>query len=317
MRDDIWPDEGDERPPRRSAAAVIAIAAIPWLIVVGLVFIPDRNEPAIDVTARDDRSPDTVGGDDVRSQAEVSASELSPPAAVGEPSGAPPSDGGGAEGPVDPASEPGAPSDLELAIGAPGAGDPERDQTLGAVATVIARAWTTGVAPRLPIDGLSGPETPRYAEHVAVEAIDHRHPELAIVTLLLVLLEETDDGLIAEVGRLAVPLAVDDGVRPAGSPWWLAAPELSVRQLPTSPYDDPTLLPEIEQVLLSAGYRDLEVSQLRRSHLGPWLVEVAGLGPGGQPVDGTVWLTHDGTRFRLLGSGSDGPTGIVPSEADR
>lgn len=162
-----------------------------------------------------------------------------------------------------------------------------------AMATAVARAWITGVGPRLAVDGVPGPPS-LYAEHLVAEAIDHPSPGFAVVTLLGVVLEvDGGDYRAASVRRLAVPVALDaDGAHPAGSPWWLPAPDLSPTAITaTGDVDDPDLMVEAAAAAAAAGYRDVELIDLATTGSWPLIATLRAIAPGQDGGDEhEVWL---------------------------
>lgn len=302
MRDDIWTDDEDTPRRPRSVATVIAIAAIPWLIVAALIFLP-RASGAPDVG--DQRAVPADMGDDVSDDGVTTE----PPRSAGElPDGGTQGRDGEAGATADapdqlgevtvPSDDSGPPPDEDRRGPAP------TDRELAALATVIARAWTTGVAPPLHVEGFPATTDLRYAEHVVVESVERPSAPLAVVTMLVVLLEETEDDLRADVRRLAVPLAIHTAQpRAAGEPWWLPAPDLTTLELGGETYDDPSLYLEAEEALQRAGYREVTVDGLQRTSAGVWLASVRGRDPSGRDRQATPWLVHDGQGFTLLGLG--------------
>ncbi|MDP8961323.1 MAG: hypothetical protein M3N32_06905 [Actinomycetota bacterium] len=161
-----------------------------------------------------------------------------------------------------------------------------------AVAVAVARAWLGDVGPPLDL-GLGRAGTGAYVEHLAVEAVDHPAPGAAVVTLVAVLLD-TDDGAYrsARVVRLGVPVRLDGtGAYPAGSPWWLPAPELTAAPPQWTPVEQQPELAEAGAALEAAGYRSVEVRSLERSEGWPWRVVAVATAPGAAtPAEHTVWL---------------------------
>ncbi len=324
MRDDLWADE--DEPTRRpwSVLTILAIAAIPWIVVAGLVFLPDRGDPDRDAatsssTPADDARerggtgtvPAPVGGDRPgRDTADADA-------AAGDPAAEPGPVGGPSSGDADagqpagamPGAGPLPGRDLAPGSGVVAAHDDHDTAAIAATATIVARAWTTGVSPHLPLPGIEPGHPTRYAEHVAVEAIGRPGPDLAVATVLVVLLEELADGLAADLRRIAVPLQLTaEGPQPAGAPWWLPGPELTTTPPAAEPHFDPELLARAADALVAAGYGDVEVAALHRTADGPWIAEVRGTAPGQEPFDGAVWLTPTGDWFTVLGWSVAAPT---------
>ncbi len=314
MHDDpVWFDEPEEASAARNGprrAVVIAIAAIPWVLVAALVLLPDRSVDPPPTAGTSSVTPDT--GPDATPDATPDPTPDSPSDAT---------DGGPT--PVDP--DPPAASDHSAStpprdaptIGAttrtPRASLTEDRSTrdaLAAVATVVARAWLTGVSPHLDVPGLTPIDPASYAEHVVVEAIEHDDPHLAVVSVLAVLLRETSEGLRVETRRAAVPLAITDGrVQPAGEPWWLPAPDLRSVDLPVEAQTDPAWFEAAAAGLQEAGFRDVEVSALERTDRWPWRAHITARTSDGQAIDGPVWLRWTGQGFELSGHRpmTDGP----------
>jgi hypothetical protein len=250
-------EEPERRRPSSRTIALVALAAIPWLVVVALVLRPapggaDRDVPIEAV-------PDRATG--VARQ--------------------------GAE-----AAPPPAPDDSVQVLG--GARSATTLADAAAVAVPVARAWASGAGATLAIDGLEPTGEPVYVEHLAVEAVDLPAPDAAVVTLLAVVLEVRDGTYgPAHVRRLAVPVQVDGGgARPAGEPWWLPAPDLRpVRPATGAPIEDPDLLLEAAEALAAAGYADIDLTSLAASDGWALLATVRATAPGvATPDDHVVWL---------------------------
>lgn len=311
MRDDIWSEEEDRDRPRkpRSVLTVLLIAAVPWAIVAAIVFLPDRqaDEPDLPVaTPPSDPTAEDVSGD---AEPDVTAAEQPGDPASDEEAQEGASPGGdeerasGAEsygmsgsGVTPPGGESHGSGELPLTQV-----DLRSERALISLATVVARAWATGVDPELPVVGVDPSQQPRYAEHVTVEAV-HREGELAVVVLLAVILEQFDDGMGAELRRIAVPL-VEGPEHPAlaGAPWWLSPPSFAPAEVLATPDEDPEHLRAAEDALRDAGYRDIEVHGLGRSDGWAWIVDVAAVAPGGEPVEGALWLREASHGFELAG----------------
>lgn len=179
------------------------------------------------------------------------------------------------------------------------------EREAAAVATLVARAWLTGVGPRLDVPGLAGPAG-SYAEHLVVEAVDHPAPGAAVVTLLaLVLRAEGDTYRDAEVQRVAVPLWFDgDGARPAGPPWRLPPPGLAVASPQVSEaITDPEVLAAAGEALAAAGYAVTEVVSLGRVQGWPLVVTAVATAPGSDaPAEHVVWLREHLGELVVAGS---------------
>ncbi len=186
------------------------------------------------------------------------------------------------------------------------------EQDAAAMATVVARAWLTGTGPDLAIDGVPAPEPGRYVEHLAVEGVAMAGPEAAVVTLLAIVLDERgeddEDALTVDVRRLAVPIALEArAARPAGSPWMLPGPELDAAVPISDAVDDPDRLAAAENALERTGFERIELRELSRTSSWPWIAQVRARTPGGERVDGPVWLRWHLDRFVVAGT-------IVPDE---
>jgi hypothetical protein len=309
MRDDIWIEDDEPRRKPRSVLGVVTIAAVPWLIVAGMVLLPDRDAPPSDGPgiAEGELPGDQSDGEAADDDGEDGSAE--------DPAADPPvestlpdetdADGASAEAPatgqdeVDPPAGP-----------APAAGgrDVTLDRLLAATATVVARAWATGVDPHLDIPGVDPADGARYAEHVAIESIQRFGSEFAVVTLIAVVLEDLEEGIGAELRRLAVPLVVEDGApRLAGVPWWLAPPRIASAEPPREWVPSTEVEADAEAALHAAGYSEVEVASVHRTAGWPWVVEFVGLTPGGEPVAGEVWLRLENDRFVLAGEPVDEP----------
>lgn len=306
--DAMWLDEPQE-PTRRGLGArswlVLVIAAIPWAIVAALILLPRETPP----------DPSAASAPDVE------ATRQAPPEPIRPGDGA---SSDGLERPTTPSrtdhasSDPRPPPASEAPAQHDDAGTPTgaRDR-LAATATVIARAWLTGVTPHLGIAGVDPVDTTSYAEHLAVEGIERRDPHLAVVRLLAVLVREDPDGLVVDHRRVAVPLAVDgDRVRPVGSPWWLPAPNLAAVELPAEELTDPGWVEAAVDGLLAAGLEDVEVRRLARTSRWPWRADIVATTPEGERIDGPVWLRWTERGFRLAGlaPSTDGPD-IAPGSS--
>lgn len=249
-------DDDPSHPRRRRGRLAFAAAALPWIVLVLLLARPLNR-----------------------------AAPPSPPL---------PEDAGeAATGPTASTSPSSAPSSQEASAGvrfggrvAVGPGD------AAAVAVAVARAWLGDVGPPLDL-GLGRAGTGAYVEHLTVEAVDHPAPGAAVVTLVAVLLD-ADRGAYrsARVVRLGVPVRLDSGgAHPAGSPWWLPAPELTAAPPKWTPVAEQPELAEAGAALEGVGYRSVEVRSLERSDGWPWRVVVVATAPGAATAaEHSVWL---------------------------
>ncbi|MEX2548622.1 MAG: hypothetical protein WD638_00220 [Nitriliruptoraceae bacterium] len=253
MREPDWfDDEDDEQPtptPRRRHL-VLLLATVPWVLVAALLLLPDRAVDEGETTATDDAevmpSDQPTGQADARPSAGPSASE-------------------GDEA----TSAPTAPTSLAeeglLTLQefrgrwrvAPG------EEEAAALGVVIARASLTGLGPHLEVDGIA-PDASTYAEHLVVEAVERPTSEVAVVTVLAVVLVDGSDGPArVELRRLAVPLATTgDGPRPVTAPWPLPAPDLIALQPDLEPLTDEATEAAAASALSAAGLGEHTIESL-------------------------------------------------------
>lgn len=246
--DDDWEDPEPRRGTGRGRLIAV-LAAVPWLVALILV-------------VRSGGSPD-AGGGPMPAEAATTTETAAPDRSVA---------------PVPAAAEAPTPPPLEYA-NSPRVAVTAADAV--AVATAVARAWLTGVGPALTVEGVEA-VGPTYAEHLVAEAVDQPAPGFAVVTLLGVVLD-TDDGSYrsASVRRLAVPVALDaEGAHPAGTPWWLPAPDLSSRAIRRSPIDDPDLAIEAVLAAEAAGYTEVELLDLAATDSWPLIATLRAIAPG-------------------------------------
>jgi hypothetical protein len=301
MRDDLpdWLDDDRTPPSPRRRTTLIVLAVLPWLVVLWALVSPrlsplpvgeeDRTQDRSDAaTAAADRDR----GDDESTPGAAAATGPEVARRGADEAGAP----GNATDPIEPGwwlTE--HRGDWRLG---PGEG------VMASVAVVVARAWLTGLPPRLEVAGIVPTGEEGYVEHLTVEAIERPEAGAAVVTLLAVLLEVGEEQT-AHVRRLAVPLVEEPGgPRPAGSPWWLPAPDLSAVPVDTEPVDDPELLAAAAAAVDGAGLGHLEVVALERTIRWPWVARVRGEGSGaagGATTDGAVWLRRHLDGFALAG----------------
>ncbi len=264
-------DEAPTRRPTRRGRLALAAAALPWAVLVLLLARPlQLSGPSSPPSAEGPQA--TAGG--------------GPPSSASSAPARPP-------GPSAHPVQEGAQSRQEGALGmrfggraTVGPGD------AAAAAITVARAWLGDVGPPLEL-GLGRAGTGAYVEHLAVEAVDHPAPGAVVVTLVAVLLDaERGTYRSARVVRLGVPVRLDgDGARPAGSPWWLPAPELAPSTPTWRQVEEGPELAEAGAALEAAGYRSVEVRSLDRSDGWPWRVLAFATAPGAAtPAEHTVWL---------------------------
>lgn len=276
-----WEDPDPSPPARRRPPWLLAVGLVPWLLVA---FLLTRS--------------DTPDG------ASTSSAHATPSAAVPtDPpvGGSTVASAGSAAGPSGHSGVTGA------AVTTSAARTAVAEDDARAVATVVARAWLTGVGPRLDL-GLGGaPAGDGYVEHLVVEAVDHAGPGAAVVTVLAVVLR-TDDGTYdaATLHRLAVPLRFDaDGARPAGPPYPLpaTAPTPDPLEVEGPALTDPDLLLAAAEALSDAGYADVDVVALGRTAAWPLVVTARARAPGaGDTGTHAVWLREHLGRLVVAGS---------------
>jgi hypothetical protein len=280
-----WLDAEDDPPvpPARRRWLLPLLAAVPWVLIA--VLLSTRGPSGV--------VPDATQATADEGRTGTASAEGSPPADVAAPSAAPdalPGDGSA-----------GSTWAINEHRGAwrvvPG------DGTAAAIAVVVARSWLTGVAPTLELPGLPAPVEATYLEHLAVEAIERPAPGAAVVTLVAVLLERgAEDQHEVRVERLAVPIVeVDDVPAPAGAPWWLPPPDLTVRELDREPLDDPDLQLAALEALDAAGSPPVELLGLERTSSWPVIAHVRTEDPTGAAWEGPVWLRRHLEGFALAG----------------
>lgn len=281
--EDLPPWAADEAPadrqPERSRRWLLGMAALPWLVVVGLVAAgtvprstPDAAGTAADATSGEEATP--------AAGASGSPQTTDPPDPETTPAVGPDDRGSWAE---DPESE-----DPDRATGT---GEPDTGDTTGAVPAVAlaaARAWLTDVGPAIEIEGIE-PHRDRYLEHAVVEQVD-AHGDHAVVRLLaVVLVRDAERYTRVESRRLAVPVALGHPPRPAGAPWWLDEVELAVTAPePLKEVDEPEELLSLSEALAAAGLHEPELVGASRTSDGWWLARLATDEAPGDPS--VVWL---------------------------
>lgn len=275
--DESWASGADRR-ERRRHRLVIAMAGVPWLVVAALL-----------ITGRGD------------STAPASATVQSEP-------------GDGrherhAASPPPPGHQPDHNPELASPAGTPGettgtlalAGTQRRIQAAAAAATAVARAWITGIEPHLEIDGIAPSGDPWYVEHLVVEAVDV-HAEIAIVTLLATVIGNGGAQLDVDLRRVAVPMLLQPTPQPAGDPWWLPEPQLSVMPPASHRVESPEVLHGATEALVRAGYRDARLLDMHQTDRGHWIAQVEGVTPAGQRVGGSIVLYPAGDGFVVGGA---------------
>jgi hypothetical protein len=269
VRDADWLDptdtDADDPGARRARPLLLALASIPWLIVIGLLVVPGRL-PAGDPPSPypdDAATPDTPPGPSPDGPAVDEPSlEASPdmqqPNESDDPAGETVLDGQERRGGWRVAAGP------EEAVG---------------LAVVAGRAWLTGVEPVLDLalePDPRGEERGRwYAEHLVVEAVEQPAPDALVVTIVAVVLD-TAGSFEPTVKRLAVPVALTpQGPRLAGAPWELPPPVLEAVALPREATDDAVELTQARRALSAAGLGDLDLVALHHTDGWPVIAEVA------------------------------------------
>lgn len=270
---------GGERSGADTRRWVFLLAAgVPWIAVAAFLLM-GGGDPSPDAGAPAD-APASGGGTEPSPEATQEAVAGAPPAGPAAPDGGP----------------------RVVSTGARAAMD--RGE-IAAAAMPVARAWITGIGPRVEVVGLD-PPADRFADHLVVEAVDLPAPGAAVVTLLAVMLRaDGEDYHAAEVRRMAVPLRIDGArVAPAGAPWWLEGPDLTVAPLPAGePVDDTDLLVEAGAALSAAGYREVEVTELATTGTWPLVATVTAAAPGETArATHTVWLRRHLDRLVVAGT---------------
>jgi len=307
MRELDWfdgPERDDERPSPTRRRWLLPLMAVPWLVVVALLVLPgragpDAQSPPPTTTAAPEQVPNLADAQGAGSEDRAVAGPADGEGAATTPAPPPtPDDGVGAAREL-----PAVTLELEELRGRWRVGPGSEEAA--ALAVVIARAWLTGLGPRLELEGAS-PDPTGYAEHLVVEAVEHPSPRTTVVTLLAVLLSDPQDADAAvEVRRLAVPLTTDGGApRPAGAPWPLPGPELGQVQADLQPLDDPAAAVAADTALAVAGLGELAVTDLRTAD--GWPV-VAHASDGER--EHTIWLRPHLDGFVVAGSTLAGTTG--------
>lgn len=267
-----WDLDAEPAPaPRRRGPWLLAVGAIPWVVLTVVLLRPTAGGTA---SASGGASPQVSGVVD----------DPAPGATPGEPT---------------------VPAEVATVTAAATGAVPTVAEA-GAVAVVVARGHLTGVGPVLAVAG-AAPAPDRYVEHLAVESVVHPGPGAVVVTVLAVVLTIEDDRYDAvEVIRLAVPLTFDrTGASPAGPPWRLPPPDLGDRPLTVGePIDDPVLLTEAGAAVTAAGYAVDDVVGLAATVSWPLVATVDATAPGeAAPRRHHLWLrSHLG---ELVVAGAD------------
>jgi len=262
-------DEGtgaQETPPRRRQLLLV-LATVPWLLVAALLLLPDgpTDEPA--AAAADGAIPDTEAG----------AAGTPPTTQGSDPTPLPPE--------PTPVVDEGVLTLQELRGRwrvAPG------EEEAASLALAVARASLSGIGPRLELAGIEAdPST--YAEHLIVEAIERPSSEVAVVTVLAVVLVDDPSGQTRmELRRVAVPIAMTaEGPRPVSAPWPLQAPDLAAFEPDLEPLADEALEAAAASALAAAGLGGHTIESLETA---PGWPVVAHLTGGDGPR--SVWLRH-------------------------
>lgn len=286
---DGWFDAPPEPRRRARSAVVLVLAAIPWVVVTAVLLRPDPG----DVGA--------AAGTDARPAADAALRPTAPAGPVPDPAATTPPTA------VAPAN-----TGAVLATGTRGA------TTLveaAAVGLVVGRAFTSGHGAPLAIDGVPAADLDGYVEHLTVEAVDHPGPDLAVVTLLAVVLRAADGRYAtAHLRRLAVPVHVDGaGARPAGTPWWLPAPELAARPVELEAVADEDLLLAAAEAVAAAGYADVATLTVSTTGAWPLVADLTATAPGDDaPRTHRLWLRHHLGGLVVAGHRPPSPPPIVP-----
>jgi hypothetical protein len=316
VRDPDWleptDDEIDAHGPRRARPLLLALASVPWLVVIALLVVPGR-------LGVEDPEP-TAGtapgaGSDAAHVTDPSVGEAARMDHAGTDAAPPPSTDPG------PGAEPQIPDHPDEAVTL------EARELRGhwrveagaeeavALAVVAGRAWLTGVAPVLDL-GYHPEEAPdaagRYAEHLVVEAVEQPAADAVVVTLVAVVLDATG-GAAPTVRRLGVPVALtDQGPRLAGSPWELLPPVLDRVELVREPITAAAELDAARAALVTAGLTGLDLLALHRTDGWPVIAEVTTPGAG---TTKELWLRRHLDGFVVAGTTLTGPGSVgAPSD---
>jgi hypothetical protein len=177
-----------------------------------------------------------------------------------------------------------------------------------AVATIAARQAFSG-----PIDGGA-----RYLDAATAEEVLWLDAGTAVVGVTGLLLEGTAERWAStRAVRLAVPLAVRNGVPvPAGLPWELAPPQATPQEPAWEPAADPALTASVRETLEAAGYTLITSVALARAPELPAVLRavVQAVAPGAPAsAEHHMWL-RDGASPLLLHDRHDrSPASAPPS----
>jgi hypothetical protein len=274
MRDPAWLDDEDlsEEPvPRRARPLLIALALLPWVVVVALFVVPGEQANQGAQTLEGADAIEGAHGVDGSVTPEPSTPEPSTPdpSTTEPPATEPPTTEAvdrGAEGTVSDAEAPG-PGTSAVRSPTPAPGDAD----LVAVALLAARSWLSGADRHDHALAIPSPEPTQYAEHLHLEGFDGDQDLL--VARVVALLLDVDAAQPPRLQRIAVPLATTpDGPRLLGEPWALPTPTLDVAALSTETLTDPVLTEAAEQALRDAGFAAPRVRRLARTAGWPLVV---------------------------------------------
>lgn len=286
MRDELpdWMDPApeDAERPRRRLHRLVALAAVPWVVVAVLVGWRGAGDP-VDATPTDTETV-AVGAQDAPTEPPAD-----PDTSVGD------------EPAAEPASpEPAGEEDLVIETWQGGWREYPGDGATVAVAAAVARAWLTGLDPVLEVAGVRPADDAGYAEHLTVEAIERPGPGAAVVTFSAVVLEGTDPAT-ARLRRVAVPVDERDvDPRPAGTPWEVAPLDLTAAPPAVADELGQEHWPAAEAALRTAGFVEAELRGLQRTTSWPVLASIRTETPAG-PRDEVVWLRRHLDRFVVAG----------------
>ncbi len=331
---------GDERPPRPPRWdlyedpepsgeargrrwALLVLAALPWFVIAAVLL---RPAPAGEAPSDGGRAAELDDGADADVASSTGAAErpgypdadprTETPEVAPWDGSAPDSEAGSADPRSAITADEPLPEIDAIRIGGrvtPGTGE------AGALAAVVARAWLGDVGAPLETR-LGSAGTGAYVEHLVVEAVDFPAPGAAVVSVVAVLLDVADGAYTdARVVRVAVPVHLTrDGVRPAGVPWWLPAPDLRPRDGDWEVVDDPVVLADAGAALAAAGYRDIAVERLE--HAGGWALRATAraIAPGRDDAEEhLVWLREHLGGLVVAGWLPQPPAGDRPPGDDR